>query len=191
MNVVFVTGNRHKFHEALHILSAYGIHLHQDTKGYIEIQSDSIEEIVLFGIKEVMKRARDKSAYIIEDAGLFIEALDGFPGPYSSYVYRTIGNRGILKLMEGVKNRRAKFVSCVGFCSKDSDPVLFKGEVYGNISWFERGSHGFGFDPIFEFGSTGKTFGEMTPDEKSACSHRFIALKKFANFFMEYEKERA
>jgi len=190
MNVVFVTGNRHKFSEALHILSRYGIDVHQDTGGYVEIQSDSLEEIVLFGIKDVMKRIKDENAYIIEDAGLFVEALGGFPGPYSSYVYRTLGNKGILKLMNGVENRRAKFVSCVCFCTSKSDPLIFKGEVSGSISYSERGLYGFGFDPIFAFEGTGKTFGEMTPGEKSECSHRFIALKKFAKFFVEYEKER-
>jgi len=112
----------------------------------------------------------------MEDSGLFIEKLNGFPGPYSSYVYRKIGCDGILKLLEGEKERDAKFVSIVGF-KKDKLIRIFKGEIVGKISYKKKGTHGFGFDPIFMPENIEKTFAEMNLEEKNLWSHRGRAFK--------------
>jgi len=120
----------------------------------------------------------------VEDAGLFVEALKGFPGPYSAYVYRTLGTRGILKLMENVEDRAASFRSVVVFSSPEHQPVCFSGEVKGRISMEERGDSGFGFDPIFEpEAGDGRTFAEMTTEEKNRYSHRAEALRRFAKWY--------
>jgi len=120
----------------------------------------------------------------VEDAGLFIEALNGFPGPYSHYVYQTIGTRGILKLMRNVDQRDSHFRSVVVFCDTDESLKTFRGETPGKIGQEERGSLGFGFDPIFEpLEAPGKTFAEMTLMEKGKYSHRAKALRKFAEWY--------
>ncbi len=86
---------------------------------------------------------------MIEDAGLFVEALQGFPGVYSAYVQRTIGNAGILRLMEGMDKRDAYFKSVVAYVEPGREPIMFDGEVHGQIGFEERGHKGFGYDPSF------------------------------------------
>jgi XTP/dITP diphosphohydrolase len=171
--IFFATNNLNKIREAQGILSNFGIIIEKIDAKKVEIQSDVLEEIVLHALKKVNKRT---IPIIIEDSGLFIEKLNGFPGPYSSYVYRKIGCDGILKLLEGEKERGAKFVSIVGF-KKEKMIRIFKGEIVGRIAYKKKGTHGFGFDPIFMPENVEKTFAEMSLEEKNLWSHRGRAFK--------------
>ena len=119
----------------------------------------------------------------MEDSGLFIDALNGFPGPYSSYVFRTLGNRGIVKLLDGMENRKAYFLSVVAYAD-GCEIRSFTGKVKGNISREIRGGEGFGFDPVFEV--SGKTFGEVSIKEKNEISHRKHAFESFFTWFMSF-----
>jgi len=180
--IFFVTNNIHKFNEARMVLSEFNIATAMLRLKPPEIQDDSIENIA----KTCALRASEETGLpvIVEDAGLFIDALGGFPGPYSSYVYRTIGKEGILKLLEGCGNRRAEFKSAVAFCSPNCEVKVFSGSVRGVISRTIRGESGFGFDPIFEpEGFSGLTFGELSVEEKNMVSHRSRALRKFAEWY--------
>lgn len=183
--IIFVTGNPHKVREAGDILSHLGITVEQNDCGYPELQEDELEAIARFGARW----AADKldCQVMVDDSGLFIETLGGFPGPYSAYVSDTLGNRGILKLMEGETNRRAVFRCAIGYCRPGGEVSVFSGEVAGEIAHEMRGSGGFGYDPIFEVG--GATFGEMNEDEKNRLSHRYRALVKFAEW-LEYNCKR-
>lgn len=127
-----------------------------------------------------------KKPLVLEDSGLYINALKGFPGPYSSYVFKKIGNEGILKLMRSVKDRTAKFVCVVAFAHPKYGIRLFKGEVKGKISLEVRGSKGFGFDPIFIPEGSNKTFGEMDINEKNMFSHRSKAFKQFFQWLVRH-----
>jgi XTP/dITP diphosphohydrolase len=153
----------------------------------MEIQSDNPEEIAKASAKHAFGKCH--LPIIVEDAGLFIEALNGFPGPYASFVYRTIGNEGLLKLMENVENRRAKFRSVVAYQSTElKAPICFEGEVIGEITTeIRKGKSGFGFDPIFKPANSDKTFSEMDIAEKNKHSHRAKAIRKFAEW---YKRER-
>lgn len=178
-----VTSNIHKFHEARRVLSEHKIATAMlKTIGAVEIQDDNIENVAKASAVDAVKKCN--LPIIVEDAGLFIEALKGFPGPYSSYVYRTIGNDGILKLMENVANRNAYFKSVIAFLSPEIDgPLCFGGEVKGKIVKEQQGSLGFGFDPIFQPYGSLKTFAEMTVEGKNQCSHRALAFRKFAEWY--------
>jgi XTP/dITP diphosphohydrolase len=127
-------------------------------------------------VSDIQKRFH--KAFIIEDAGLFIESLQGFPGVYSKYVFVTIGLAGILKLLKGEQNRGAVFQSVYAYCEPERKPVIVKGVCPGSISHKQRGTYGFGFDPIFIPKNEQKTFGEMTLEEKNRFSHRANALEK-------------
>jgi len=182
----FVTGNVHKFHEARAVLSRYNIATAMLNVEAVEIQDDDIKTIAKTSALDAAHNS-DLPVFV-EDAGLFIKALNGFPGPYSSYAYRTIGTRGILKLMEKVGQRHAYFQSVVAFCNHDekAEPLCFEGKAYGKLTYEERGSQGFGFDPIFQpvEAENGKTFAKMTPEEKNRYSHRAQALQKFAEWYV-------
>jgi XTP/dITP diphosphohydrolase len=181
--VFFVTGNVHKFSEARRVFTEYDFATAMLNLDVIEIQDDKLENIAKASAIDAAKKSR--LPVIVEDAGLFIEALNGFPGPYSSYVYRTLGTRGILKLMDKESQREAYFLSVVAFSSsKRLRPVCFEGKVEGKITRKERGKKGFGFDPIFEpFGANEKTFAEMETEQKNEYSHRAQALRRFASWY--------
>jgi len=177
-----VTGNKHKVQEAQNILEKYNIKISVKPLELekIEIQSDSLEEIVRFAVNWIIER-NNKCNFFLEDAGLFVDALNGFPGPYSSYVLKTISYDGILKLMEGIEDRSAKFQSVIGLCF-ENEVRIFKGEVHGRISHEARGNKGFGFDPIFIPNGYSKTFAEMDLELKNSMSHRGKSIKKMAEY---------
>ncbi|MGD6809521.1 MAG: XTP/dITP diphosphatase [Candidatus Bathyarchaeia archaeon] len=184
--VFFVTGNFHKFNEVRSILSSLGITVGMLKMKGNEIQSDNIKEIAENCATKAFNRCH--LPLIVEDAGLFVDALEGFPGPYSAYVYKTIQNKGILKLMKNIKNRKATFCSAIVYCSRETGPLLFEGEAKGEITSSERngdGNSGFGFDPIFQPINSKKTFAEMTITEKNNVSHRAMAVNKFAKWYMQ------
>lgn len=183
--VFFATNNVNKFNEARMVFAEYGIAVGMLRVKTLEIQSESLEEIAKASAKEAFKRCH--LPVIVEDAGLFIFGLNGFPGPYAAYVYKTIGNNGLLKLMENVENRKAEFQSVIAYHSLElKTPICFKGEAVGEITKKERaGSNnsGFGFDPIFKPTNSGKTFAEMEIMEKNRYSHRAKALRNFVKWY--------
>lgn len=183
--VFFVTGNVHKFDEARSILAKLGIAVGMLQVKGIELQSDSLVEIAEASAREAFNRSH--LPVIVEDAGLFIEALKGFPGPYAAYVYKTIGNRGVLKLMEGEDARKAVFRSAIAYCDNEAEaPVIFEGEAAGEVTVKDRrgsGKSGFGFDPIFKPSGRRKTFAQMSLEEKNGFSHRAKAVRKFAEWY--------
>ena len=114
----FVSSNENKFQEAERILSNSGVQINLFKTTLEEIQSNNLNDIA----EQKAINAYDliQKPVIIEDDGLFINSLNGFPGPYSSYVYDTIGNEGIIKLLENSEIRDAKFVSIIAYCDIDS-----------------------------------------------------------------------
>lgn len=187
--IFFATNNVNKFKEARKVLSRYKIAVGMLRVKTKEIQSESLEEIAKASALEAFQRCG--LPIIVEDAGLFVEVLKGFPGPYSSYVYKTIGNAGLLKLMEGFEDRSAKFQSVIAYHSEElGSPICFKGEVYGQITKEVReGCSGFGFDPIFKPEKSDKTFAEMSIREKNRHSHRAKALRKFARWYKNLRRQ--
>jgi XTP/dITP diphosphohydrolase len=175
----FITGNKHKVKEAKGIFKKFGIQLEHVDLEYPELQG-SLEDVAKFGAKYAASKL--ERPVIVEDAGLFIKALNWFPGTYSSYVQETLTNKGILKLMDNVKDRYAEFRSVVGYCTPKSEPEIFLGIVKGHISFEERGNYGFAYDPLFIPEGFEKTFGELNTEEKNEFSHRYRSLQKFASW---------
>jgi XTP/dITP diphosphohydrolase len=183
--IFFATNNVNKFQEARRVLAEYKIVVGMLRVKTLEIQSESLEQVAKASVMEAFRNCN--LPLIVEDAGLFVEALNGFPGPYAAYVYKTIGNRGLLQLMENTKNRKARFSSVVAYYSAHcKSPICFEGEVLGKITKEERRSdnrNGFGFDPIFKPANSNKTFAEMSLSMKNKYSHRANALHKFAQWY--------
>lgn len=176
-NLLFVSSNVHKYIEAKKILDSFGINIEFFRCTLEEIQSKSILDIA-------SKKAKDafsicKKPLLIEDDGLLIDSLRGFPGSYSSYVFRTIGNEGILNLV--TQNRHAKFISVITYCDKKK-LESFYAKLDGTISKFQKGN-GWGYDPIFIPKNYTKTFAELS--NKNKLSHRYKALKKFSNWYLD------
>ena len=175
-DLFFVSSNHHKYQEAKKILQSFGINLGFFKYELEEIQSSSLKEIA--SKKAVQAFQKYQKPIIIEDDGLFIDSLGGFPGPYSSYVFKTIGNQGILQLLK--QNRKAKFVSIISFCDNENFKS-FEAKIDGTISKIQNGTS-WGYDPIFIPNNFTKTFAQL--DTKNDLSHRYKALKKFSSWYL-------
>ncbi len=176
----FVTGNKGKVRECKRVLQKFNITVDHHPIDYPEIQADSLEEVVRFGLK--MLQQSITQPFIIEDAGLFIDSLKGFPGVYSKYAYYTIGLKGILQLLENASDRRAVFRSVYGLSHPKKSAMLFIGETKGTIAKECKGLQGFGYDPLFIANGSKKTFAQMSIEEKNQFSHRGKALEKVSTF---------
>ena len=177
-DVLFASSNTHKYEEAEKILSEFRIKLEFFQTDLVEIQDESLSKIAVQ--KALNAYDKCKKPVIVEDDGLFIDSLSGFPGPYSSYIFNTIGNNGILKLIED--NRGAEFVAIIAFCDSSNEPILFESKVVGTISKNIQGI-GWGYDPIFIPENQNRTYAELA--DKNKISHRYESLKKFASWFKD------
>lgn len=180
-SLFFVTSNIHKFMEVREIMSKYNLRVKHVPEGYPEIQADSIEEVMNYAAKWLSERYKLRPL-VAEDAGLFIRALDGFPGVYSAFVYKTIGIRGVLRLMERIEDRYAVFKSVAALIA-DGEVKLFKGETEGYITRSPMGK-GWGFDPIFsprdQPSHTYASLGRL----KNTLSHRYKSFKDLAEYII-------
>lgn len=179
--------NRDKIEEIKRNLKNFNFEIYSllDIKQKIDIIEDGkdLKENALKKAEELFKL---KKGWVLgEDTGLEVEYLKGMPGVfsarYSSGDYKE--NRlKLLKEMEGIKNRKARFRTVIALISPEGKINFFEGIVNGRISEIERGDKGFGYDPIFVPEGSNKTFGEMEPEEKDIFSHRKKALEKFVEF---------
>jgi XTP/dITP diphosphohydrolase len=144
-----------------------------------EIQSDSIIEVAEDKVRKAFKVI--KKPLIVEDDGLFIEDLNGFPGIYSSFVFNTIGNKGILDLLRDNKNRRANFLSIFSFFDGTTIET-FSGKTSGHITT-KISPSGWGFDPIFQPINEYQTYGQINMIKKNEISHRSKAFRKFLKWY--------
>lgn len=178
MELYFATSNKNKFSEALELFRKNGsVQIKQLKFKHNEIRSDSLEEIALEAVEKAYRKI--KKPVFVEDSGLFIESLNNFPGTYSAWVYKKIGNRGILSILKS-RNRTAVFRCCIAYANGNKRKVFF-GECSGKIALRERGKKGFGYDPIFIPAGKKKTFAQ-SKELKKALSHRYkaiIALKSY------------
>ncbi len=182
LRVLLITGNKHKAMEIREMLDelypgVFLIEIGSDVKK-LEIQSESLEEIAYISLKSAIEHL-DISKWDsiwVEDSGLFIEALGGFPGPYSSYVLKKIGLEGILRLLSGVSNRRACYKAVIAYTLNGSIGVE-SGELCGSIAYNPDGLEGFGYDPIFIPEGYSETLARLGYRVKNRISHRARAVK--------------
>jgi XTP/dITP diphosphohydrolase len=176
--IQFVTSNEGKVREAREYLPEAVRQVNYD---YTEIQSDDLGAIVDRGAREAYREIDGDEPVLVDDTGLFVQALDGFPGPYSAYVDDTLGIERVQRLVDEEENHRAAFRTVLGYY--DGETVeTFEGSLRGRIVP-PRGDGGFGYDPIFEH--DGRTLAELSTEEKNAISHRARALSTFADWLAE------
>jgi non-canonical purine NTP pyrophosphatase (RdgB/HAM1 family) len=182
--LVFVTSNENKVKEAQAILGFS-----------VEIASLEIDEIQTLDVEDVARHKAQKAfekvkkPLIVDDAGLYVEAWEGFPGSFVKFVQKTAGLDVINKWLDTENNRYVTVVSAIGY--HDGNQVhTFRGEVHGEFVK-PRGEHGWGFDPYFIPEGENQTWGELSQTRKNETSHRKQALEKLKAFLTEnnYIKE--
>jgi len=176
--ITVVTGNAGKVKEVAAFFAGITDVEHVSLE-LVEPQASTLEEVAISKVEQAYDII--KRPVIVDDTGLFIEDLNGFPGIYAAYVQSTLGNNGILKLMQGSKNRTAYFETVIAYAD-GSEIKTFSGRVIGNIAENASGTEGFGYDPIFSV--RGKKLAEMTLDEKNKLSHRSRALTEFRDWYL-------
>lgn len=187
MKILFATNNKHKLEEVQAVLGE-GFEL-------VTPQEVGITEDIPEDSPTLEGNALQKARYLNEktgldcfadDTGLEVEALGGAPGVHSAR-YATDGhdfaanNRLLLKNMEGIGNRRARFRTVIALILEKKE-YLFEGIVNGHIAQCESGMKGFGYDPLFIPEESNLSFAEMTAAEKNAISHRGRAVRKLEKF---------
>lgn len=188
MKLIVASNNQHKISEIKKILEKLDMNVVslKDAGIDIEVEEDgkTFEENAYKKAKEVFDIVKD--GYVLaDDTGLMVDAINGAPGVYSARfsgegaTYEK-NNAKLLDLLKNVqdKDRGAKFVCVMVLIMGDSRIVKVRGEIEGRILREPRGKNGFGYDPLFYVEKFGKTFAEMSDEEKNSVSHRGRALEK-------------
>ena len=190
MKILFATNNAHKLAEVQAVLGdAYTLVTPRDCGVTEEIPEE--QETLEGNASQKAHYLHDRTGLdcFADDTGLEVEALGGAPGVHSAR-YATDGhdfaanNRLLLKNLEGVENRRARFRTVISLIL-NGEEHLFEGRVEGRILDRETGHEGFGFDPLFVPDGCERSFAEMSAEEKNAVSHRGRAVRKLAAWLHE------
>ena len=193
MKILFDTNNAHKLSEAHAVLGdGYTLVTPRECGVMEEIPEE--QETLEGNALQKARYLHDRTGLdcFADDTGLEVEALGGAPGVHSAR-YATDGhdfaanNRLLLKNLQGVENRRARFRTVIALIL-NGEEHLFEGVVEGRIIDHETGHEGFGFDPLFVPDGCERTFAEMSAAEKNAISHRGRAVRKLAEYLHALEK---
>lgn len=198
--IIFATGNKGKIKEIQMILADLGVEVITMKEAGIEIDieenGNTYEENALIKCRAVAAHPVTKKEGCIvmaDDSGLEIEYLNNEPGIYSArYMgedtsYR-IKNANLIERLAGVpdEKRTARFVCAIAAILPDGKEITTRGIIEGIIGYEEKGSNGFGYDPIFYVPKFGRTTAELTEEEKNQVSHRGNALKLMKEELKKY-----
>lgn len=183
MKIAFITTNKGKFEEVENLFQDYSIDVEWINRKYEEDNDDTIEETA----KKAAKKLADelKMPIVLEDTGLFFEAYEGFPGPSPKFVFKTLGYKGIFKLLDS-DSRKAYFQTFAAYCEPGSEPMTFSGEMRGEITTeifnAEKDFDFMPYDRIFIPDGKKVTISGMTMEEKNQLSQRSKAFRKLGEF---------
>ncbi len=196
MRFVLATHNPGKLREMGEILKDFGIEVvsPRDLGITVDVEETgtTFAENAMLKAKAICKEANLPA--IADDSGLCVDALNGAPGVYSArYGGEGLDDKGrymlLLSSLRGAPTRAAHFACAVACAFPNGDTLTAEGRCDGSIAYAPLGVGGFGYDPVFLLPGTGKTFGQLTQEEKSAVSHRGRALKDFAGKLEAYLKK--
>ena len=194
MKILIATSNKHKIKEIKHMLPEHEIITLSDLNDNDDVEEtgETYEENAY--LKAFHFYEKYKMNVIADDSGLSVDYLDGGPGVYSAR-YAFVGctpkdNRvKLLKVMDGVENRNAHFICSICFINENGEARFFIGSSDGKILHEEIGDPSFGYDCIFFSDDLQMSFGEAKEEDKNKVSHRGRAVKLFANYIKNIEKE--
>ena len=195
--LVFATNNAHKIEEAQAIVSGRlnlislreaGVDIDVDETGLTFFENAYLKAQAVF--------LATGQPCVADDSGLCVDFLNGAPGVFSARyagepVNHEANNTKLLQALQGVTNRKASFktVLCVvGLEGSENRPLLFEGEVAGEILMSPDGAQGFGYDPIFQPHGFDVSFAQMRPEQKNALSHRGNAFKMLMRYLELHEE---
>lgn len=182
VDVEFVSSNPGKVREVRRLLAPYGIRVRWLRRRLPEPQAPTLEAVA----RSKLNAVADRPGWVlVEDSGLFIPSLGGFPGVYSAHILEIWGFGPILELLRR-RGRTAEFRT-VAALSRDRTSRLFSGVLRGSIAHRAAGRHGFGYDPIFRPARSRSTLAELPLEAKNVLSHRARAMRKVGAFLAHLE----
>ena len=198
MKMILASNNKGKLREMRELLADMDIEVLSQREAGLDFEVDETGTTFEENSYLKAKAVTDASGLpaVADDSGLVVEYLNGEPGVYSA---RYTGNpehndvdryNYLLKKMEGVSDRRAKFVSAVCCTFPNGDVIRTRGECLGSLLHAPVGEHGFGYDPIFSPEETGGSMAQLTDEEKNAISHRGKAVREFIEKLREYYADK-
>ena len=185
MKLIIASNNAHKLTEMKAILAPY----FDDVQSMREagIEHETVEDGQTF-LENAVKKARELAEIsgccaIADDSGLCVDALDGAPGVYSARFSGVHGddkanNRLLLEKLAGVTERGAHYTCAIALAWPDGRLLTAEDYLYGEIARDEKGSNGFGYDPLFLLPELGLRTAQLSAEEKNRISHRGKALRK-------------
>ncbi|MCQ2406140.1 MAG: XTP/dITP diphosphatase [Oscillospiraceae bacterium] len=188
VKLVLASNNKKKLAEMREILSSAGFEVLSQAEAGCDFEAEENGTTFAENAYIKAKAAMDACSMpaIADDSGLCVEALGGEPGVYSARYSGSHDhsdaqrNEYLLSKLEGVSDRRAKFVCSIACCFPDGRVIRAEGECHGEIGFEPKGENGFGYDPLFIMADyPGRTMAEISAEEKNAVSHRGRALNKF------------
>jgi len=172
----FITGNKNKFEEVKSILD--NVELKQLNIDLPEIQDIDAHKIIRKKLTSALKHK--KGEFIVEDTSLYIDCLNGLPGPLIKWFLQTIGNGGLYEIAKNM-GREAEAKTIIGYARSEKEIYFFEGTVSGKIVE-PKGDSNFGWDPIFQPERFSESFAEMSKEQKNKISMRRKALEKLKVF---------
>lgn len=188
MKIILASNNANKLREVREILSTAGIDVISQSEAGADIEVEENGKTFAENAYLKAKAVYDLTGLpvIADDSGLEVDALDGAPGIFSAR-YAPEGQRK-KRLLEELKDvpdekRDANFTCCICYIDSSGKDHYFTGKVFGKIGYGNRGTNGFGYDPIFMYGE--RSFAEMSAEEKNEVSHRADALRQLKEYFVK------
>ena len=178
--IVLASGNAHKIKEISDMLPEFEVIGYKDLGFDFEIEENgkTFYENALIKAKAVAEALNLPA--LADDSGICVDALNGEPGIYSArYAGDGIdahNNELLLKNMQGIENRKAKFVCCMVFYKPNGEIITATGETHGKILDKCYGSNGFGYDPLFFSDELNECLGIASAEKKNTISHRYRAI---------------
>lgn len=185
--LVYLTTNPHKVNEANHFFNekyGFGIEIVKPDFEIIEIQAKTCAEVASYSVKYAAEKL--KCPVLKSDAGLYIDALGGLPGPYNAYFDKQIGVEKFLKMFKNEKNRKARIEHCFAYCEPGKEPIVFSGGGTGTIAMESHGKlgrwHSFFYIPDGET----KTLSELQEEDyDNEAKFWGDAIEQFAEWYKE------
>lgn len=181
MNLTVATGNDHKVEELETALAGTDVTLTRHEPSIHEIDAHDVETVAIQKAQDAAEDIGADGPVMVDDTGLYVTALDEFPGSHASYFIERCGIEGLLTLMEGIDDRSAYFKTSIALYRPEEETIeTYGGTCHGRISIEPRGTAGFGYDPVFIPEGHDKTFAEDRA-YKERVSHRKEAIESLVS----------
>ncbi|QAA33593.1 non-canonical purine NTP pyrophosphatase [Clostridium manihotivorum] len=181
--LIYVTGNSVKFEVALNAFNNTGVNIIQMKLDTPEIQSKSVQEVAMYSARWASKQT--SKSVIVTDAGFYIEALNGFPGPFIKYVNEWFSADDFINLVKGKSDRSIFIQDCLAYCHPDSEPITFTGTYRGRLATQPSLNQGTSIEKVFIPEGFDVPISDIPPEEMISYWSNGEIMSKFKDYIIK------